>query len=81
LGFAGTSHRIGEVEFILGSGERDIEEPAFLFEHVLIIGFENAAVGELAVHEPDEEDSFPFESLGLVDGGEGDHFVVVIGYL
>jgi hypothetical protein len=42
--------RVGEVEFVFGSGEGDVEEAAFFFEHVLVVGFEDAAVGELAVH-------------------------------
>jgi hypothetical protein len=36
----------------------------------------DAAVGKLAVDEPDEEDGLPFEAFGLVDGGEGDLVVI-----
>jgi hypothetical protein len=43
---AGQVIRVGEVEFVLGTGERDVEEAALFFEHVLVIGFEDAAVGE-----------------------------------
>lgn len=72
-------HRVGEVEFVLRPRQGDVEQAAFFFEHVLVVGVEDAAVGELAVNEPDEEDGFPFEALGLVDGGEGDFFVVGLG--
>jgi hypothetical protein len=45
MGYAGASHRIGEVEFVLGSCEGDVEETAFFFEHVGVVGFEDVAVG------------------------------------
>ena len=50
--------------------------PPFLLEGGLIIGLEDTTVGELAVHQPDQEHGFPFQAFRLVDGGERDLFVV-----
>jgi hypothetical protein len=45
-GYGGASHRVGEVKFVLGSCQGDVEQAAFFFEHVLVVGIEDAAVGE-----------------------------------
>jgi len=59
-------HQLAQVELVLGAGEGDVEEAAFFFDQVGIVGIEHAAVGELAVDQPDEEDGLPLESLGLL---------------
>jgi hypothetical protein len=60
---AGQVIRVGEVAFVLGSCQGDVEEAAFFFEHVLVVGFEDAAVGELSVHEPDEKNAEGLEAF------------------
>ena len=63
---------IREVEFVHAAGHSDIEKTAFLLERARV--FDAAAAWKHSVGEPDEEDDFPLEALGLVECGEG-HFL------
>ena len=59
---------VGEIKFILGSCDGDVEEAAFFFEGGVAAFVDGAFVGEHAVGEPDGEDDFPFEAFGLMAG-------------
>ena len=50
IGGVQTKFGVGEVEFILTTGDRDIEEPPFLFERRL--GIEGTGAGEHPLRKP-----------------------------
>ena len=64
--------RVGEIQLILGTCDRDIEEAALFFHHGLIIGFDYAPIGEHAVGQPNHEDNLILQALGLMNGRQGD---------
>ena len=76
---AGADERVAEVQLVLGPGDGDVEQPPFLFLPVFTV---HCARGrEHAVAQHDHEDDFEFESLGLMNGGELDFFVLGLGRL
>jgi len=62
---------------ILSACDGDVEESAFFFEVGFVLG--GAGEGEEAFRQMDDEDGFPFESFGLVDGGEAEGVGVGFG--
>ena len=67
---------VGEVEFLLASGDPDIEEAPFFLESRLIL--QGTGSGEHSLREPCQEDGLPFEALGLMDAGEADTVLLVV---
>src|SRR5437763_2524334 len=58
--------------------EGDVPEAAFF---VFAFGVaKGAGRGELAVGGPDDEDGAPFETFGLMDGGEREYLVLVAAF-
>ena len=69
----------GEVELVLRAGDGYVEEAGFFFDFGGGAAFDDAAVGELPFAQEDDEDDFPLQALGLVDGGEGDGIGIGFG--
>ncbi len=61
-----------ETEFASGTGHADEEEASFFFEFSGVLLAEGAFVGEEVVFDADDEDGVEFETLGGVEGHEGD---------
>src|SRR6185295_15048202 len=69
---------VDEIEAVLRAGAGDVEEAPLLLLPALLL--DRAAVGELALDEPEEEHGPPLEALGLVHRGQ-DEAVLLLGLL
>jgi len=72
-----THIRKGEIKFVACAGDCDIKKASLFLDVFEFI--EGTFAGKHAVGKPDDEYGAVFQSLGLMNGGESDFFIVVGG--